>query len=114
MGRDGTYCPKAMAGQLFPRPVQRLLGMGNSHSKNVWGWTDLDRRKFIFGMRHMSCPEYARAFIYSFLRVILYHACIHDIFFMKNKIIKNFYLIILYKMYYKSNTELIYLSVTNT
>ena len=33
--------------------------------------------------------------------------------FMKNMIIIKFYLIILYKMYYKSNIELIYLFFTN-
>ena len=35
-------------------------------------------------------------------------------FFMKNMVIIEFEFIMLYKMYYKSNTELIYLSVTNT
>ena len=34
--------------------------------------------------------------------------------FMKNTIIIEFYLIMLYKMYYKSNIELIYLVFTNT
>ena len=60
-------------------------------------------------------PECIYMCIYIFFKKIMHVSFISYVtFFMKNMIIIKFYLIILYKMYYKSNIESIHLFVTKT
>ena len=98
--------------QIFPprpsRPVRRHFGTGNFRPE-----------KFRDGVLPIpSRPEYKYMCIYIiFLEkcmCFIYHVWVCMTFFRENAIIIKFYLIILCKMYYKSNIELIYLFFTNT